>query len=47
MESDDDDAADNANRSGCSGRPPPRSRLVASRIAVLLDWVRGGQGNGR
>ena len=46
VEADDDDAANNANRSGRIGGPPRRSRL-ASRIVSLLDWVRGGQGTDR
>jgi hypothetical protein len=44
VKADDDDAADNANRSGRGGGPPRRSRL-AIRIVGLLDWVIGGQGN--
>ena len=40
-----DDTADNANRSGSGGGLPCRSHL-ASPIICLLDWVRGGQGNG-
>jgi hypothetical protein len=45
VEADDNNVADNANRSGHGDGPPCRSCL-ASHIVGLLDWVRGGQGNG-
>ncbi len=46
VEANNDNATNNDNRSGCGGGLPCRSHL-ASRIVGLLDWIRGGQGNGR
>jgi hypothetical protein len=46
VEADNDNAANNANRSGRGGGLPRHSHL-ASCIVGLLDWVRGGQGNDR